>query len=252
MVSTLALGAPASTVEAIADVLDGVHRPGPEADALVSLAIPQPHVRSQALALSKAWYELQPGVSGSALALALRSAARAVRTARGSQTVELVWSGPPTDVVMRPTIEALRDVCRAADESLILSSFSTSPHADLLGELRRAITRKVDVTIILETTAANRQNVHGAAADAFAELRDGIQLYAWPDEQRPDKYAAMHFKAAVADRHAAFVSSANLSAAAFDRSMEMGILVVGEPLPARLESHLRGLIARRHLKRIPS
>lgn len=30
--------------------------------------------------------------------------------------------------------------------------------------------------------------------------------------------------------------------------MELGILVVGEPLPGRLENHLRGLIAADHLR----
>lgn len=251
VVAALVIGAPLAAVEAIADAIENVAAPGPAADALVSAAVPQPHTRSQALELSKSWQAAAPHISGAALALALRSAARSVRTVRSTQTVELVWSGPSTDVVMRPTIEALRDVCRQATRTLVLSSFSASPHADLLNELRTAADRGVDITIILETTSANAQNLGGAgAAGAFAEILDQIHLYAWPDEQRPDKYAAMHFKAAVADRHAAFVSSANLSAAAFERSMELGILVVGEPLPGRLESHLRGLIAGGHLKKV--
>lgn len=251
VVAALVIGAPPAAVEAMADALENVTAPGPGADALVSAAVPQPHTRSQALRLSTAWQIVAPLTSGAAVALALRSAARSVRTVRSTQTVELVWSGPSTNVVMRPTIEALRDVCRHATRTLVLSSFSASAHADLLNELRAAMDRGVDITIILETTSANAQNLGGAgAAGAFADIRDRIHLYAWPDEQRPDKYAAMHFKAAVADRHAAFVSSANLSVAAFERSMELGILVVGEPLPARLESHLRGLIEAGHLRQV--
>lgn len=253
VVAALVIGAPSAAVEAMADALEEVTAPGPAADALMSAAVPQPRTRTQALELSKAWQSSDLEITGAALALALRSAARSVRTVRSTQTLELVWSGPSTDVVMRPTIEALRDVCRQATRTLVLSSFSASPHADLLNELRAATDRGVDITIILETTSANAQNLGVAgAADAFAEIRDQVHLYAWPDEQRPDKYAAMHFKAAVADRHAAFVSSANLSAAAFERSMELGILVVGEPLPGRLESHLRGLIASGHLKQVPT
>lgn len=250
VIADLVLGAPPAAVEAIADALETVTAPGPEAVALVSAAVPQPHVRTQAIALINSWSSIEPGVGGAAVALALRSAARSVRTVRSTQTVELVWSGPASPVVMRPTIEALRDVCRYAKHSLILSSFSTSPHADLLNELRTAIDRGVAITIILETTAANAQNVQGAAASqAFADIRNDVEVYAWPAGERPAGYAAMHFKAAVADRHAAFVSSANLSAAAFERSMELGILVVGEPLPGRLESHLRGLISAGQLKR---
>src|SRR5690606_13811753 len=98
VVAALVIGAPPAAVEAIADAIENVAAPGPAADALVSAAVPQPHTRSQALELSKSWQAAAPHTSGAALALALRSAARSVRTVRSTQTVELVWSGPSTDV----------------------------------------------------------------------------------------------------------------------------------------------------------
>jgi phosphatidylserine/phosphatidylglycerophosphate/cardiolipin synthase-like enzyme len=45
----------------------------------------------------------------------------------------------------------------------------------------------------------------------------------------------MHVKAAVADSRIAFLSSANLTEAALERNMELGILLRGGHLPAAID-----------------
>ena len=49
-------------------------------------------------------------------------------------------------------------------------------------------------------------------------------------------------KAAIADEHAALVTSANLTGAALDENMELGLLVRGGAVPRRLSRHFMTLI----------
>ncbi len=61
-------------------------------------------------------------------------------------------------------------------------------------------------------------------------------LLHWPSERRPrdeqGHAGVMHAKAAVADSRVAFLTSANLTEAALERNMELGVLIRGGTLPA--------------------
>ena len=68
----------------------------------------------------------------------------------------------------------------------------------------------------------------------------------WPRHRRRQddggKTGSLHVKAAAADTRWLFLSSANLTEYAFNLNMEMGVLVTGGDLPARVEQHFNGLI----------
>ena len=53
---------------------------------------------------------------------------------------------------------------------------------------------------------------------------------------------SVHAKCAVADDRIAFLTSANLSEAAMERNMELGVLVRGGHLPEELHRHLEALV----------
>jgi phosphatidylserine/phosphatidylglycerophosphate/cardiolipin synthase-like enzyme len=61
----------------------------------------------------------------------------------------------------------------------------------------------------------------------------------------------LHAKAVVVDDEVVFVTSANLTEAALDRNIEVGLLVRDPALAASLSSHFRGLIDRGLLKALP-
>ena len=61
----------------------------------------------------------------------------------------------------------------------------------------------------------------------------------------------LHAKAVVADGEAVFMTSANLTDAAFDRNIELGILIRDRALAASVTSHFRGLIDREVLRPLP-
>jgi phosphatidylserine/phosphatidylglycerophosphate/cardiolipin synthase-like enzyme len=61
----------------------------------------------------------------------------------------------------------------------------------------------------------------------------------------------LHAKAVVADEEAVFITSANLTEAALDRNIEMGLLVRDRALAASVVSHFRSLIDRSLLHPLP-
>lgn len=241
--AALAVELPAVLIGEIASGIEA-NGPGVQAALAISRNVTQPRARGLALELCDAWQSNAPSVSGAALALSLRACASTAHSIRGAQTVELAWTGPQTAVPLRKTREVLRDLTKNAQSSLILVSFSAYRDDDITAQLEEAAARGVELILILETTADSRGGLDREARDAFDALVDKATFYSWPAAQRAvGASSLMHVKAAIADRSAAIVGSANLSAAAMDRNMELGVLIVGEPLPQLLERHVRLLIA---------
>ncbi len=86
----------------------------------------------------------------------------------------------------------------------------------------------------------------------------------WPGSSRPAVYydprsldpdgpgGVLHAKAVVVDDEAVFVTSANLTEAALDRNIEVGLLVRDRALAATVLSHFQGLIDRGLLRPLSS
>ena len=103
-----------------------------------------------------------------------------------------------------------------------------------------------------------------SADDLVARFAARLWNHEWPGERRPDVFydprsvaddapgAVLHAKAIVADDRAAFVTSANLTEAAFDRNIEVGVLTRDAALAAALARHFQVLIDRRLLVPLPN
>ncbi len=95
----------------------------------------------------------------------------------------------------------------------------------------------------------------------FADRFWGVS---WPGEARPQVYydprsvaddgpaGVLHAKAVVADGEAVFVTSANLTEAAFDRNVELGLLIRDRTLAETAVLHFRTLIEQGLLRLLPS
>ena len=85
----------------------------------------------------------------------------------------------------------------------------------------------------------------------------------WPGNSRPTVYydprsldlngptAVLHAKALVTDDESVFITSANLTEAALDRNIEIGLLVRDRALAKSVVSHFRELIDRDLLRLLP-
>src|SRR5580700_9856800 len=167
---------------------------------------------------------------------------------RSRQTTELVWTGPPTPVVpVRRTEQVLCDIIRGAERNLTMTSFGIFQVPRLVGELEQALARNVTLRIVLgDRESHSDQEIDRQRYQLGRVVAAKATLLQWPPERRPrdDQGHAglMHVKAAVADSRIAFLSSANLTEAALERNMELGVLIRGGPLPAAIDRLIDALL----------
>lgn len=176
-----------------------------------------------------------------ALAAAIRTA-RAVRNELGETTV--VWSGPTVrTLAVRPTRQVVLDLINRARISLTLVTYVSYDIDDLVKALDEArLNRKVEVRLVVDTKQDSKDSQGPKASKAFKNVPRAVPVYRWPRENRGEKGGIMHVKTVIQDRRAMLLSSANLTSAAFDRNMELGLLVEGGHLPERVDRHFDELI----------
>jgi len=239
---------PEGQIEALATAFAKAGSPGSGGN--LASQFQTPLLRDQASDLVEAWKASPEAVDGAGIALALRAAGATARAIRGEMTVEPVWTGPSTaEMTVRLSRAALLEVIGLARHRLILVSYAAYKVNDLVGALLAAHGRGVDVRFVLETAEASGGALTFDASAAFTPLDGQAKFYVWPAEQRQPG-GKLHVKAAIADEHAALVTSANLTGAALDENMELGLLVRGGAVPSRLSRHFMTLIDEHVLVRV--
>jgi cardiolipin synthase A/B len=172
----------------------------------------------------------------------------ALAAKRSRQTTELVWTGPSTPVVpVRRTEQVLSDLIRCAERRLTMTSFGIFQVPRLVEELERSLERGVALRIVLgDRESHSTQEIDRQRHQLGREIAAQATLLQWPPERRPrdDQGHAglMHVKAAVADSRVAFLTSANLTEAALERNMELGVLIRGGMVPASIDRLIDALV----------
>jgi phosphatidylserine/phosphatidylglycerophosphate/cardiolipin synthase-like enzyme len=165
----------------------------------------------------------------------------ALAAKRSRQTTELVWTGPSTPVVpVRRTEQVLCDLIRGAEIRLSMTSFGIFQVPRLVEDLEQALARGVALRIVLgDRESHSDQEIDRQRFQLGRVVAAQAKLLQWPSERRPrdeqGHAGLVHVKAAVADSRIAFLSSANLTEAALERNMELGILLRGGHLPAAID-----------------
>jgi cardiolipin synthase A/B len=219
----------------------------PAATTAGQLSAPTPRERVLLHRLAALWTQV-PGLDPAALSLALRAAQRTAAQVAGQQTVELVWTGPRTDEVpVRRNDQALQEVIASAERELLLVSYAVYNVPKIAEGLAAAVARGAAVRLVLEFQGAAEGDQTYDPLIALGELPEGIRVFHWPFEKRPQtgtsrKRGYIHVKCAVADRQLAFVSSANLTAYAMEANMELGVLIRGGLVPQRIAAHFEQLV----------
>jgi phosphatidylserine/phosphatidylglycerophosphate/cardiolipin synthase-like enzyme len=201
------------------------------------------------------------GVSGPACAAVIRAVERVeARIVRP----DLVWSGPEVEgLYARDTRRVYQELLGSVERSAWVSSYAyfDGPRAfDVLARRMDALPQ-LDVTLLL-----NIQRKHGdtsASDDVVRRFADRFWCTDWPGSSRPRVFydpraldpegptGVLHAKAVVTDEESVFVTSANLTEAALDRNIEIGLLVRDRVLASSLICHFRGLIDRGLLSPLP-
>ncbi len=214
-------------------------------------------------ALPEALGELERlGISGRGAAAWLRAVEKVAARVRAP---DLVWSGPEVEGLhARDTRRVYEELLGSAERSVWASTyvFFDGPRAfDVLARRMEAVPA-LRVTLLL-----NIQRKWGdktAAEELVRRFADHFWQSDWPGTLRPSVFydpraldpdrpaGVLHAKAVVTDDEAVFVTSANLTDAALERNIELGLLVRDRALAATVSGHFRGLIDRELLAPLPA
>jgi cardiolipin synthase len=178
-----------------------------------------------------------PGTEGPSIALALETAAAAKEVA-AAVSVDIVVTGPDSPVApVRLTSEVVRQLIASANERVTLVSYAAYQVPSIAAALDAVSARGVRVDLILESP---EHLDGGGGAAAYAKYR----IYHWPADQRDPPDAKLHAKAIIVDSRDVLLTSANMTNAAYDKNIELGILCRGGSTAQRVQKHFDALIAR--------
>jgi hypothetical protein len=193
------------------------------------------------------------GIAGPGVALALDVAARASATV---SRPDLVWSGPTAPGIhTRNTRQVYDELIGAADSEIWISTYA---YFDGQHAFRTLAERMEAVPGLRVRLLLNISRKHGDTTPAealLAAFTDKFWSRDWPGSVRPDVYydprslelseevrGVLHAKAVVVDDAAAFITSANITEAAFDHNIEVGVITRDALLATSLARHFRLLI----------
>ncbi len=201
----------------------------------------------------RASWAAAPGIGPSEIAAAFRGAAEVATLMDSSGAVELVWTGPKTGLIpTRRTEQVLLEVIDSAKVDIFLVSYVFYRASSIVDALNAAVGRGVSANILLESSTEHGGAVKGDSVTAMAEAVPGSIIYIWDPAAKKAEgdslSASVHAKCAVADSRLAFITSANLTSAALERNMELGLLLRGGTVPDRLRLHLAALATTKVIK----
>jgi phosphatidylserine/phosphatidylglycerophosphate/cardiolipin synthase-like enzyme len=228
------------------DIADAIEQRRPASAVVAATA-------AEFVDLTRAVLDACASMPGIAAVAYLRGVADGYAHRAAAVTVESVWTGPGSHAVpVRSTAAVLVEIVRAAQEELVLTTYSAVNYPPLADTLQDAVERRVAVSVVVETLQGAGSALNGAEpALAFADV-PGVALWHWPVGNRTEQGAKMHAKLAVADRNVLFVSSANLTQSGISRNIEAGVLVRGGAAPRRAAEHIAELMAAGVVTRLSS
>ena len=135
-------------------------------------------------------------------------------------------------------------------------TFAAAKIERLTGELWKAAKAGVKIRLVLEFEQSSEGQLSYDALKAFpAALIQASEIYHWPIEKRERNQAGrpgkLHAKVAIVDDNA-LVSSANLTDDAFNRNLEIGLLVKNADFLVTAKSYFEFLIVAGMLSRLHS
>ena len=202
------------------------------------------------------------GISGRAVAAWIRAVDQA--SAR-VPSPDLVWSGPEVPGLhARDTRRVYEELFDNAERSVWVSTYAYFDGPQAFAHLAQ---RMDDVPGLRVTILLNIQRARGdttAEDQLVRRFTDQFWGKDWPGKSQPAVYydprsldpagpsGVLHAKAVVVDDEAVFITSANLTAAALDRNIELGVLIRHRALATSVSNHFQALIDTHRLSPLPT
>lgn len=201
------------------------------------------------------------GISSLASAAWIRTLEEAVsRTPKP----DLVWSGPEVPGLhARDTRRVFEELLGSAEHSVWACSYAYFDGPRAFDVLARRMDERPNLRVTLLLNIQRKRGDSTAPEQLVRRFADRFWGTDWPGTSRPRVYydprsveqdgpaGVLHAKAVVADEEAVFITSANLTEAALDRNIEMGLLVRDRALAGSVVTLFCGLINRGLLHPLP-
>jgi phosphatidylserine/phosphatidylglycerophosphate/cardiolipin synthase-like enzyme len=258
--SDLLIDLPSHLRDRLAGALEsGLLGPSPTTASLRSVLGNQEDAEGLAAAL----LELERlGISGPAAAAWLRTVARVAERARQP---DLVWSGPEVPGLhARDTRRVYEELLGSAEHSICASTYAFFDGHKAFEVLARRMEARPALRVTLLLNIQRKRADTTASDQLVRRFADRFWKTDWPGSSRPSVFydpraleqegpgGVLHAKAVVADDEAVFITSANLTEAALDRNIELGVLIRDRALALTISGYFRNLIDRDLLKPLPS
>lgn len=195
-------------------------------------------------------------MSWEALSWVLTFAFTTYHSRQTEQRIEFLWSGPlpANQIPARRIDQAIYDLVANAKREILLVTFAAAKIERLTGELLKAAQAGVKIQLVLEFEQSSEGQLSFDALNAFpTALINACEIYHWPVEKRERNQAGrpgkLHAKMAIVD-DVAVVSSANLTDDAFNRNLEVGIMVRNPEFLASAKTYFKRLISEGTLSRM--
>lgn len=169
------------------------------------------------------------------------------------ESIEMVWTGPLTGLVpSRHTEQVLLEVISLAENELFIVSFVAYDIESIRKALSAAKDRGVKIHVLLEESKSLGGKIDFDSVETVKKAIPSANFYAWKNKLKDGGtiLGAVHAKCAVADGKMAFISSANLTRAAMENNMELGVMIRGGNLPNKLHKHLNALISTKVVEKV--
>jgi phosphatidylserine/phosphatidylglycerophosphate/cardiolipin synthase-like enzyme len=191
------------------------------------------------------------------LAVADRMATRAPR-------LDLVWSGPTVvGLHARNTRQVYEELLGSAERSVWASTYAFFDGPKAFEVLSRRMDAKPTLRVTLFLNVQRKRGDSTATEELVRRFADRFWKHDWPGDARPRVFfdpraleperpaGVLHAKAVVIDDEAVFITSANLTEAALDANIELGLLARDRALAASVSTHFQALIDHGTLKPLP-
>jgi phosphatidylserine/phosphatidylglycerophosphate/cardiolipin synthase-like enzyme len=178
---------------------------------------------------------------------------------------DLVWSGPEVrGLHARDTRRVYEELVGRARRSIWISTYTYFDGPKAFSSLAGRMDAEPDLQVTLLLNIQRKPGDTTTSDEVVRRFAARLWKREWPGERPIAAYydprsvdphgarAVLHAKAVVIDDEIAFVTSANLTEAAFDRNIEVGVVSRDRALAASLARHFRVLIEQRILHPLPT
>lgn len=185
-------------------------------------------------------------LDGPAVAVALLAA---LPSKPSTEQVSLVWTTPEGRKINgQETKPVLEEVIGSATQDLILVSYVAYSGDHLREAIDHALKRGVRLRMVFDYTfKTSAKRISPTEMRKLVTNPNAVEWYEWPIEGRPKQpngsAGSLHAKIALADDTLLFVSSANLTEAALNTNIELGVLFEGGDKPREARGDLEHLFS---------